>query len=130
VDLCAHGQTVRRIAGPELADWEAEGILNQHLAYRNAYHVDTFLDNHDTPRFFHLAGGEKRAEEAMVRTRLALTFLLTTRGIPQLYYGSELAMEGGLHPDNRRDLPWELIEQPDLDTPEAARAREMLAFTR
>jgi glycosidase len=130
VDVFVHDQGFGRIARPELDEWEAQGILNQDMAYRNAYHLVTFLDNHDTPRFFHLAGGEERAGEAMVRTKLALTFLLTTRGIPQLYYGSELAMEGGEHPDNRRDMPWDLIEQPDLDTPEAARAREMHAFTR
>jgi glycosidase len=130
VDVFVHDQGFGRIARPELDEWEAQGILNQDLAYRNAYYLVTFLDNHDTPRFFHLAGGEERAEEAMVRTKLALTFLLTTRGIPQLYYGSELAMDGGEHPDNRRDMPWNLIDQPGLDTPEAARAREMLAFTR
>ena len=71
----------------------------------------------------------------MVRTKLALVFLLTTRGIPQLYYGSELAMDGGLHPDNRRDMSWKLIERADLDTAPASlrscarRAHEMHAFT-
>jgi glycosidase len=130
VDVFAHDQGFSRIARAELDDWEAQGILNQDLAYRNAYQLVTFLDNHDTPRFFHLAGGEERAEEAMVRTKLALTFLLTTRGIPQLYYGAELAMDGGEHPDNRRDMAWDLIECPARDTPEAERAREMHAFTR
>jgi glycosidase len=129
VDVFAYDQGFGRIARPELDEWEQQGILNQDLAYRNAYHLVTFLDNHDTPRFFHLAGGEARADEALLRTKLATTFLLTTRGIPQLYYGAELAMDGGEHPDNRRDMAWELIEQPDLDTPQAARAREMHAFT-
>ncbi len=130
VDVFAYDQGFGRIARPELDEWEAQGILNQDLGYRNAYHLVTFLDNHDTPRFFHLAGGEERAEEALQRTKMALTFLLTTRGIPQLYYGAELAMDGGLHPDNRRDMPWCLIERTDLDTPQAARAREMHVFTR
>jgi glycosidase len=31
--------------------------------------------------------------------------VLTTRGIPLLYYGDEIAMEGGSDPDNRRDFP-------------------------
>jgi hypothetical protein len=39
-------------------------------------------------------------------------------------------MDGGEHPDNRRDMPWELIDRPGLMTPEAERAREMHAFTR
>ncbi len=38
-------------------------------------------------------------------SKLAQTFLLTTRGIPMLYYGDELAMPGGNDPDNRRDFP-------------------------
>jgi glycosidase len=37
--------------------------------------------------------------------KLAQTFILTTRGIPQLYYGDEIAMSGGGDPDNRRDFP-------------------------
>jgi glycosidase len=37
--------------------------------------------------------------------KLAATFLLTTRGVPQLYYGDEIALRGGPDPDNRRDFP-------------------------
>jgi glycosidase len=36
---------------------------------------------------------------------MAYTFLFTTRGIPQLYYGDELGLGGGEDPDNRRDFP-------------------------
>ena len=36
---------------------------------------------------------------------LHTAFTLSTRGIPQLYYGEEIAMEGGDDPDNRRDFP-------------------------
>jgi glycosidase len=36
---------------------------------------------------------------------LHTAFLLTVRGIPQLYYGDEIAMSGGDDPDNRRDFP-------------------------
>jgi alpha-amylase len=129
VDVFVHDQGFSRIARPELDEWERQGILNQDLAYRNAYQLVTFIDNHDTHRFFHLAGGEAHAEEALIRTKLALTFLLTTRGIPQLYYGAEFAMDGGEHPDNRQDMPWHLIEGRGRLTPQAERAREMHAFT-
>jgi glycosidase len=37
--------------------------------------------------------------------KLANTFVLTTRGVPQLYYGDEIAMEGGDEPTTRRDFP-------------------------
>jgi alpha-amylase len=42
--------------------------------------------------------------------RLALTFVFTTRGIPQIYYGTEVGLEGGSDPDNRRDFPWQFID--------------------
>ena len=58
--------------------------------YANPLNVLTFLDNHDTSRFL------KNAKDAsdFDRFRLALTLLLTTRGIPQLYYGDEVGMFG------------------------------------
>lgn len=37
--------------------------------------------------------------------KLANAFVLTTRGVPQLYYGDELAMEGGDEPTTRGDFP-------------------------
>jgi alpha-amylase len=145
-DVFAGDQGFDRIARPELSGDEPYGALNRDAAYRNAYHLITFLDNHDSQRFFHIAGGEVRREEALLRTKLALTFLFTTRGIPQLYYGDELAMDGGPHPDNRRDMPWEWIEADEgrttKDEPAATRsvsagrssfvaaAQEMHRFTR
>jgi glycosidase len=36
---------------------------------------------------------------------LALGLLATLRGMPQLYSGDEIGMEGGNDPDNRRDFP-------------------------
>jgi glycosidase len=57
----------------------------------------TFLDNHDTPRFAALPGVTPE------RLRLAVAFLLTTRGIPQITWGDELGLPG--HMDDRRDFP-------------------------
>ena len=37
--------------------------------------------------------------------KLANTFLLTTRGVPQLYYGDEIAMTGADEPTTRGDFP-------------------------
>lgn len=126
-DVFIHDHSFGRIARPELGPGEPEGILNMDKAYRNAYQCVTFLENHDTTRFYHLAGGDSRRTEAVTRTRLALTFILTTRGIPQLYYGAELLLDGAEHPDNRRDMPWERLHSTD-ETGVSARA--MLAFTR
>jgi glycosidase len=37
--------------------------------------------------------------------KLHLAFIMTVRGIPQIYAGEEIAMEGEDDPDNRRDFP-------------------------
>ncbi len=68
--------------------------------YENAGMLSPFLDNHDVPRFLHFAGGD------VAKLKLALACVLTVRGMPMLYYGTEAAMTGGEEPDNRRDMTW------------------------
>jgi glycosidase len=60
-----------------------------------------FLDNHDMSRFFSVIG------EDLAGQRMALEWLLTERGIPQLYYGTEVLMKGFANPDGnvRLDFP-------------------------
>jgi len=58
----------------------------------------TFLDNHDLPRFLNTAGSSTN------RLALALTWQLTSRGIPCVYYGTEQAFNGGSDPNNREDM--------------------------
>jgi len=58
-----------------------------------------FLGNHDVTR---LASAKGMSTDKL---KLAFSILLTTRGIPQLYYGDEIGMSGGEDPDNRRDFP-------------------------
>lgn len=59
----------------------------------------TFLGNHDVVRFMSEPGA------TIAKMKLAFAFLLTTRGIPEIYYGDEVGMKGGADPDNRRDFP-------------------------
>ena len=73
--------------------------LKYDALYPDAARVTTLVNNHDTPRFMSLAGAT--LEGAMLHT----AFTLSVRGIPQLYYGEELAMDGGEDPENRRDFP-------------------------
>ncbi|HYP28381.1 MAG TPA: alpha-amylase family glycosyl hydrolase [Blastocatellia bacterium] len=73
-------------------------LARDHL-YANPGVLVTHLGLHDVPRFM---GEEGATHEGLM---LAQTFVLTTRGIPLLYYGDEIAMEGGNDPDNRRDFP-------------------------
>jgi len=64
----------------------------------------TFLGNHDVARFLNEPGA------TLDGLKLAFTFLLTTRGIPMIYYGDEIAMRGGNDPENRKDFPVEAFD--------------------
>lgn len=55
--------------------------------YKDPSHVMAFIENHDTDRFL----GEKQDTLAL---KQALALLLTVNRIPQLYYGTEVLMNG------------------------------------
>ena len=61
----------------------------------------TFLDNHDVARFLGFAGP---ADNDEAKLRAALGWLLTARGVPAIYYGTEQAFDGGGDPYNREDM--------------------------
>ncbi|MFM7851815.1 MAG: cyclomaltodextrinase C-terminal domain-containing protein, partial [Flammeovirgaceae bacterium] len=75
--------------------------LSHDFIYPNPNGNVTFVDNHDMSRYYYNMGRN------MNKFKMGLTFLLTTRGIPQLYYGTELLMDGdySIHPTVRRDVP-------------------------
>src|SRR4029077_7312770 len=64
------------------------------------------VDSHDTPRFLTQVGGDVK------RLLLAATFAMTYVGAPHIYYGDEVAMEGGPDPDCRRPFPWDWQKDP------------------
>lgn len=76
-------------------------LLGRDFSYTNPQTNVIFIDNHDTPRFFHTVGKD------LNKLKMAWVFLLTTRGIPQLYYGTEILEDGdySIHPTVRRDFP-------------------------
>jgi cyclomaltodextrin glucanotransferase len=77
--------------------------------YRNATELVTFIDNHDMPRFGTLNGDPEIQ-------RLAVDLVLTARGIPCVYYGTEQYLHndtnGGNDPYNRP-----MMEKWDVSTP-------------
>lgn len=74
-------------------------VLKYDGLYGNIDNVTLLTNNHDTDRFMSLKGAT--LEGSMMHT----AFVLSTRGIPQLYYGEEIGMTGGHDPDNRGDFP-------------------------
>jgi glycosidase len=78
---------------------EIPKTLAKDYLYANSEILVTLLGGHDDGRFM----SEKGATIAGLK--LANAFVLTTRGVPQLYYGDELAMEGPDEPTTRGDFP-------------------------
>jgi len=62
--------------------------IAQDFIYPDPYNVLVFLDNHDMTRF------NRKDETDLKRFKQGLAFLLTTRGIPQIFYGTEILMTG------------------------------------
>jgi glycosidase len=58
--------------------------LSKDWLYSDPSQNVIFLDNHDTERFFTTVGENKD------KFKMAYAYLMTTRGIPQVYYGTEL----------------------------------------
>lgn len=80
--------------------------IYQHLAldflFENPSRILTFLDNHDTDRFL------LETPEDLGWWKQAMAFLLTSRGIPQIYYGTEILMNGSKEKSDgyiRLDMP-------------------------
>jgi glycosidase len=63
-------------------------ILAHDFLYANPSNILVFADNHDISRFM------KHKDMAVGRYKLAMAFLFTSRGIPQIYYGTEILMDG------------------------------------
>jgi glycosidase len=76
-------------------------VLAEDFVYEKPENNVIFLDNHDVTRYF------TSVRENLGSFKLGLAFLLTTRGIPQVYYGTEILMtgDGGFHPGVRKDFP-------------------------
>ncbi|MBD2020159.1 alpha amylase C-terminal domain-containing protein, partial [Leptolyngbya sp. FACHB-36] len=83
-------------------------ILEQDHRYNSATELITFIDNHDMPRFQSL-----NPDSDMLKVAIAL--IMTTRGIPCLYYGTEQYLhddtDGGNDPYNRP-----MMQSWDTDT--------------
>jgi glycosidase len=78
---------------------ELPRILASDPLYPNPNVLIPFIANHDTKRFMN------EPNATIDGLKMAQTLIMTMRGTPQLYYGDEIAMEGGDDPDNRRDFP-------------------------
>jgi alpha-amylase len=117
------------LARPRLHPDEPRGVLDLHKPYTNVNRLVTLLDNHNLDRRIatvvldHVGHWDRQLACRIIR--LCLSFLFTTRGIPQIYYGTEIGAQGRADPDNRRDMPWPIFGPDHRPKPEHAFEREI-----
>lgn len=85
----------------EFKNWLLEAKAK--LPWHNQLSQLNQLDSHDTARFITLLNGD------VDKMRQASVLLMTYVGVPCLYYGTEVGLEGKNDPDNRRCFPWERV---------------------
>ncbi|RLD57368.1 MAG: alpha-amlyase, partial [Bacteroidetes bacterium] len=77
-------------------------VLAQDFLYASPENTFVFSDNHDLTRYYSSVG------ENLDRWKMGMAFLMTTRGIPMIYYGTEILMTGEEHKGHgfiRKDFP-------------------------
>jgi glycosidase len=98
---------LKEVGGKDATGWD-NGVqrlyqaLAQDAVYQDPTKLVTFIDNHDHHRFLSEVG------EDLAKYKMGLTWLLTTRGIPSMYYGTEILMKNFKDPSDaevRRDFP-------------------------
>lgn len=81
-------------------------VISQDYVYSRPNDLVLFADNHDGDRIY------SKLNEDLNKYKLTMAFMLTTRGFPQIYYGTEILMTGREHDGHgaiRKDFPggWE-----------------------
>ncbi|MGP1909550.1 alpha-amylase family glycosyl hydrolase [Metabacillus sp. JX24] len=92
-----YGQKLRQVLRNGSDNWYGFNamIAESEAKYEQTADQVTFLDNHDMDRF-HFDGADVK------NTDLALAVMLTSRGVPNIYYGTEQYMTGNGDPNNRK----------------------------
>ncbi len=90
-------------------------ILEEARVYNSPDMIwSTLIDNHDLVRFSYAA-----KDNVKEKIKNALSFVAAFNGLPVIYYGTEVALEGGAATNskgegtdylNRRFMPWERVE--------------------
>ncbi|MES1221273.1 MAG: glycoside hydrolase family 13 protein, partial [Bacteroidota bacterium] len=84
-------------------------VLVQDILYKDPMRNQILLDNHDQDRFYSVIG------QNFNKYKMGIAVLLTQRGIPQLYYGTEILMKNFKDPTDaevRKDFPGGWKEDP------------------
>lgn len=119
-DFNLYDAAVDAFAKPETDFRNLQRVMEESMRYYGSHHLmGNITGNQDRARFISYADGsvrfdedaklagwtrkiENRGADGFARAKMLMAFLLTTPGIPCVYYGDEIGMPGGNDPDNRR----------------------------
>ncbi|MGH3126981.1 MAG: glycoside hydrolase family 13 protein [Gaiellaceae bacterium] len=84
------------------------------VPWRSQVHSWLLLDSHDTARFRTIAGSRERQ-------LVGVGLQMTSPGVPMVFAGAELGLEGAWGEDARRTMPWDRPGTWDIEVLEAYR---------
>ena len=106
MDFTLH-DAVEKVFNEDESTWD-KGMIKVYnnftndFLYPNPNNIMTFVENHDTNRFNEIYKNDFK------KYQMAMALIATVRGIPQLYYGSEIGMDGDKSKGDaaiRKDFP-------------------------
>jgi len=130
MDFTLHDALNSGVLNEDKANWNTgmikiyENFTNDFL-YPNINNMLVFAENHDTDRFNNIYKNDFN------KYKIAMSLIATIRGIPQLYYGSEIGMAGSKNVgdgDIRRDFPGGWKEDTNNAFTASGRTKEQQQF--
>jgi len=109
-----------RITGKQLVASMKE--FNSSIPWRSLTASMMLLDSHDTARFRTVVMGDKKAHIA------AMTMMLTHPGVPSIFAGDEIGLEGSWGEDARRTINWN--DQSGWDIEFFSQVKELVRLRR
>ena len=109
-DFRKHATSFFAAGQPNAVDF-CHRVTDMLMRYRGpvVYGQLNLLDSHDVSRFLSLCQGDMRKHQ------LAVLFQMSFVGMPCVFYGDELGIDGVLEEEYRHPMPWNQTAHPMLD---------------
>jgi alpha-glucosidase len=104
---------------PRYAGADLVSVMRRYrtgVPWQAVVHSWTLLDSHDTARFSTVVGRSRDLH------RVGVGLMMTTPGVPMIFAGDEVGLEGAWAEDGRRTMPWDERGSWDSDLLETYRS--------